>query len=165
MSRNNGTSLLLLLLIVVTCVVPHAAAFRPSRQWGLMVATKQRQYVKLSTCTSVIQSLRAGATDVEDGGEEDDQGEEQVSQEAINDEEEDEEEEDDAVEEGDDEEEEDEDGEEEETSPVEPKDTAVTEYDEMLIASPSMQMYSVIGVMLLSRKLDMFNPTVVRAGR
>jgi hypothetical protein len=42
---------------------------------------------------------------------------------------------------------------------------SVRSYDKMLVASPSMQMYSVIGVMLLSRKLDMFNPTVVRMGR
>jgi hypothetical protein len=43
--------------------------------------------------------------------------------------------------------------------------TDIRPYDKMLVASPSMQMYSVIGVMLLSRKLDMFNPTVVRIGR
>ena len=62
----------------------------------------------------------------------------------------------------------DEESDDEETSIVVSTDknkAAVSEYDAMLIPSPAMQMYSVIGVMLLSRKLDMFNPTVVRAGR
>lgn len=88
---------------------------------------------------------------------------EEVEEDDEVEEEEDQEEESKVVEESDDE---DEESDEEETSEVQSADnTALSNYDEMLIPSPAMQMYSVIGVMLLSRKLDMFNPTVVRAGR
>ena len=89
-----------------------------------------------------------------DEEEDDDEGEEEDEEEDV-----------DVVDEGD---EEDEESDDEETSIVVSTDknkAAVSEYDAMLIPSPAMQMYSVIGVMLLSRKLDMFNPTVVRAGR
>ena len=106
--------------------------------------------------SSIVESLRAGASVEETIEEGDNEGEADV--EAYDREEVDEEEE----EEG----EEDDDEDEEESLQVDPTDKAVvSDYDVMLVPSPSMQMYSIIGVMLLSRKLDMFNPTVVRAGR
>ena len=137
--------------------------------------TRQRHSVTScnlsSSCINVLQSLRAGATDDDVGNEDgtnDNQGDTIVAQEEGEDEEQ---EDDDAVEEEEDEDEEeeeeddDDDVEDEASVVASSKDTDVSEYDDMLIPSPSMQMYSVIGVMLLSRKLDMFNPTVVRLGR
>ena len=180
-TNNNGSTpplwltTVLLGVMAMTCSIhPTADAFRPSRQWGLVsTKTQQQQHrhgvlnlASSSTCIDIIQSLRAGATDDDDDNDDDtndDQGGEKIAQ----DEEDDDVDEDDVDDdEEDEEEEEEEDDDDEETLVVEsPKDTAVGEYDEMLIPSPSMQMYSVIGVMLLSRKLDMFNPTVVRVGR
>ena len=151
-----------LLLLVVT-LQGATTAFRPSRQWGLVTKAE----VNLSTCSSsrssdVIQRLRAGATD--DDEEEEDEEDEEEDEDEVEVEEEEEEEEDEEEEE----EEETDDDEEEETSELieaTEDDAAVEEYDAMLIPSPSLQMYSVIGVMLLARKLDMFSPTVVKAGR
>ncbi|KAI2503081.1 Phosphate transport (Pho88) [Fragilaria crotonensis] len=173
---------LLRLLLLNACILQVSATFRPIRKWGskrsLCTISITNQHGRgniidnrnvdigcAPNLNNVLQSLRAGAT-VEDDG--DNEVEEDVTKENEEEEQEEEEEdqqqeEADADEEADDE---DEESDEEETSAVASTDVAaISEYDEMLIPSPSMQMYSVIGVMLLSRKLDMFNPTVVRAGR
>ncbi|KAI2499102.1 Phosphate transport (Pho88) [Fragilaria crotonensis] len=175
---------LLRLLLLHACILQASATFRPIRKWGSRRSsctisitnqhgrgsTIDNRNVDIECAPSlndILQSLRAGATveddgdnDVEDDDTKEDEEEEQEEEEE---EEDDEQEEADADEQADDE---DEESDEEETSAVASTDVAaLSEYDEMLIPSPSMQMYSVIGVMLLSRKLDMFNPTVVRAGR
>lgn len=41
----------------------------------------------------------------------------------------------------------------------------VAEFDEPLVASPMLQLYATFGVMILSKKIDLFNPTVVMACR
>ena len=41
----------------------------------------------------------------------------------------------------------------------------VEKYDEPLVASPMLNMYASIGIMLLGRKIDLFNPTIVRLAR
>jgi hypothetical protein len=98
--------------------------------------------------SNIVQLIRGGSTEVEE--------DEDVDE---NDEEEDEEEED----EEDDEEEDDEEEQVPESADV--KKSSVTEYDDMLVPSPSLQLYSMIGIMLLSRRIDMHNPTVVRIAR
>ena len=155
-----------LLLLVVT-LQGSTTAFRPSRQWGLVTKAEVNLCSSSSSSSSssrssdVIQRLRAGATDDDEEEEEEDDDEEE--------EEEDEDEVEVEEEEDEEEEEEETDDEEEETSELieaaATEDDDAAEYDAMLIPSPSLQMYSVIGVMLLARKLDMFSPTVVKAGR
>ena len=174
---------LLRLLLLNACILQASATFRPTMKWGSKSSLCAISFTYHNGCQNIIdrrrdgigyaqglngvlQSLRAGATADDDNEVEDDdkkKDDEEEEEEEEKEEDEDQQEEADAVEESDDE-----DGEsdEEDVSAVESTDnTALSEYDEMLIPSPSMQMYSVIGVMLLSRKLDMFNPTVVRAGR
>jgi hypothetical protein len=41
----------------------------------------------------------------------------------------------------------------------------VEKYDDPLAASPMINLYATFGVMLLSRRIDLFNPTVVRLAR
>ena len=41
----------------------------------------------------------------------------------------------------------------------------LSEFVEPLVASPMLQLYATIGVMMLSKKIDLYNPTVVRIAR
>jgi hypothetical protein len=109
-----------------------------------------------------MESLRAGAT---------------VEEEADIEEEVDEEESDDEDEDSNDEDEEEDYEEEEESSSdevesdyesaVEEEEVSVSvqEYDTQLTPPPGLQMGSLLGVMLLSRRIDLFNPKVVRFAR
>jgi len=110
-----------------------------------------------------METLRCGSTEVD----EDDDEEEEESDEEIDadDEEEDDEEEDDEEEVTDDEAYDDE---EEEDDDDDDKDAIVEddeEYDDMIVASPTSQMVTLFGIMLLSKRVDMANPVVVRIAR
>lgn len=59
---------------------------------------------------------------------------------------------------------EDEEEEEDETGGVQ-IEVNVEKFDEPLVASPLMNLYASLGVMLLGRKVDLFSPTMVRIAR
>jgi hypothetical protein len=132
--------------------------FSPKRvanvgQWGI----KSHRIDVETSCVfrlDVLQSLRAGSTIEEDEDEAYDDDEDEVydEEESSSDEEEEEEEEE---------------AESEEVEPEvdETESTSVIEYDEQLLQPPGLQMGAVLGVMLLSRRLDLYNPKVVRFAR
>ena len=101
----------------------------------------------------LLQSLRAGSTIEHDEDEVYDEDDDEVydEEESSSDEEEEDEEE----------------VESEEAEPeVDEKESAsVIEYDEQLSLPPGLQMGALLSVMLLSRRLDFYNPKVVRFAR
>lgn len=153
--------ILAVLLLTPTCA---SSFFSPKRtirvgHWGI----KSHRIDLDIACVSswdVVQSLRAGSTVEEDEGdaydeedEYDDDDEDQVNDEDESSSDEVEEEADEA--------------ESEEIGPSvdEEESTSIAEYDEQLSPPPGLQMGALLGVMLLSRRLDLFNPKVVRFAR
>ena len=116
-------------------------------------------------------SIRGGATDDDDDDDED--AEEDEAEEEDEEEEEDDETDGDSSEDEyyDDDESESEEEEEEESSlasGLKKKSKSKTPSGEIVepyFVSPSLQMYTTFGTILLSRKIDMFSPTVVRLCR
>jgi Mg-chelatase subunit ChlI len=109
----------------------------------------------------VVKSLRAGSTEEEDEGDAYDEEDEDYfddEDDEVNDEDESS---------SDEEEEEEEEAESEEVEPQvdEAESTSVAEYDEQLSPPPGLQMGALLCVMLLSRRLDLFHPKVVRFAR
>lgn len=154
---------LLTLLLLLTACIQSIHGLRPSRKWGLGTrkAPLSAASVDLHVRNyDVLKTLRAGASDSEDEDSDEEEDDEEDEEETDSDEEEDSDEEDSEEEESEDEDE----VQADEPSVVE-ESTSVSEYDDMLVPSPSTQLYSVIGVMLMARRLDMFSPTVVMVGR
>lgn len=155
---------LLTLLLLLTACIQSIHGLRPSRKWGLgtRIAALSAASVDLHGRNyDVLKTLRAGASDSEDeDSDEEEDDDEDDEEETDSEEEEDSDEEDSEEEESEDEDE----VQADEPSVVE-ESTSVSEYDDMMVPSPSTQLYSVIGVMLMSRRLDMFSPTVVMVGR
>ena len=130
--------------------------------WGLTNGGRLLRIFERSPSHRLMQTLRAGATEDEgevDVDESDDDEEE---------EEDDEEEDEDDDEEEEEEEEEEEDDEEEEAYEDEEEDAVAmaeggdVEYDQPVTMSSGVQFNCIIGVMLLSGRLDMHNSKVVR---
>lgn len=122
----------------------------PVDNWGV-INNRQR----IGPCMSCVLSLRSGAT-VE---------EEDEDEEAYGDEEEDEYDEESSGEEEEQDKDDEEDEDVEEDDEVHLGDAVVVEYDRQLSPPAGLQMGGLLGVMLLSQKIDMFNPKVVRVAR
>jgi hypothetical protein len=152
--------------LVVLLLTPACASsfFSPKRvtlvgQWGI----KSHRIDLDIPCVSswdVLQSLRAGSTvegdedEAYDDADEYDEDEDEVYDEDESSSDEEEVEEEEEVE-----------SEEVEPEVDEAESTSVVEYDEQLSSPPGLQMGALLVVMLLSRRLDLFNPKVVRFAR
>jgi len=138
----------LALLLTPACALPKRVSV--VGQWGVKSHRIGRERPSISQL-EVVQSLRAGATVEESADEEEDS--------------------DDEEEDSDDEEEDyDEDissSDEEYETAVEEEEISVSveEYDTQIKLPPGLQMGGLLAVMLLSRRLDMFSPKVVRFAR
>ncbi len=162
-SLSIGAALVLLLTSTDASRSFGSKRVIPMGKWGIQ---RSRICSDISTLSQweVLESLRAGAT-----REEVESDEEEVE---SDDEEEVESDDDEKIDMEDEESEEDEDydedtsssDEEEYESAVEEEEMSVSveEYDTQLSPPPGLHMGALLGVMLLSKKIDMFNPTVVR---
>mmetsp|Transcript_2049 Transcript_2049/g.3146 ORF Transcript_2049/g.3146 Transcript_2049/m.3146 type:complete len:357 (-) Transcript_2049:90-1160(-) len=143
------------LLITIIAITTYEVVSLPSlHQWGV-TGSRSRSVGKLPASFTAEVTLsplkvRGGSSDTEDEYESDVDLDE-------SDEESDDESQDESDDESDDESEVS-----EEAVAVEVDDS---EYDKMIVPSPISQLYSIFGVMIISRRLDMTSPTVVRACR
>ena len=155
----------LIAAVTVLAVLLSPANAWPSKraattcQWGM----KSRRIGLAPASLShwdVLESLRAGATIEEDEEEEEDEDEVGVQEEVD-------EVSDDEDEEYDEEESSSDEDESEYESAVEEEEVSISveEYDIQLTPPPGLQIGSLLVVMLLSRRLDMFSPKVVRFAR
>lgn len=149
-----------LLLLASTDATPSGSKrVMPMGKWGIQ-SSRMRSDISNLSHWKVLESLRAGATieEIEIDEEEVESDDEEVDSEN---------EESDEDEGYDEDEEYDEDSssdEEEYESAVEEEGdfVSVEEYDTQLSPPAGLQMGALLGVMLLSKKIDLFNPTVVR---
>ena len=151
--RSVSIGAALVLLLTSTDASPSFASKRvmPMGKWGIQSSRICSDISNLSQW-EVLESLRAGATI-----EEVEIDEEEVESDEVDSE----------NEESDEDEEYDEDSssdEDEYESAVEEEEdyVSVEEYDTQLSPPAGLQMGALLGVMLLSKKIDMFNPAVVR---
>ena len=173
--------LLLVATMVIVAEASSSARFLPVPAFHNLIESKlvgnKRTFMALSSLQeqqrTTMLSVRGGAKDEEDDEEEDDDDVESEETEDDEEEEEDETEDEssDDVDYYDDETEEEE--EDTLTSQLKKKSTSVDsknekaseDFVEPYFVSPSIQMYVTFGSILLSRKIDMFNPKVVRLAR
>jgi hypothetical protein len=108
----------------------------------------------------LLEIQRGGAVDSDEEGEE----EEADDDDEVDQERDDEDKEADEEEEEDESEAEEEENEEDTIEEVQIEMT-VQKFDEPLVASPLLNLYASIGVMILAKKVDLFSPTMVRIAR
>jgi len=168
-------SLLILSLstIQVTWSLSSFRKLRLSRSTNSFVEELRRDSSS-SSCTdaiSLMEIARGGSTDVDDDEDDDDEEEEEdieKEEESEDDEEEDNNEEEDSDEEEDEEEEEEEETDDEEESDEEDavkSDVEINddkEYDDMITPNPSTQIFTILGVMFATKRLDMTDSKIVR---
>lgn len=149
----------LTLLLAPTFALPSSK----KGQWGIQ---SHRIEARTPICLSqwgILESLRAGATleEVEVDTDEEEEVDSDDEETDSDDEEEDYDDDDD------DDEETSSSGDEEdyESAVEEEVDVSIEEYDKQLTPPPGLQMGGLLGVMLLARRIDMFNPKVVRFAR
>eukprot|EP00977_Amphora_coffeiformis_P007754 scaffold1695_cov167-Amphora_coffeaeformis.AAC.24 len=119
--------------------------------WGLTLLSRKHQ-LSIIHQFPILVSLRGGAhdSDADDESESDQEEEEENEYDDIDEEE------------TDDEDEAESDDEQDKPATIAKKDT---NYVDPLFPSPMMSLYSTVGIMLLSRKVDLFHPTVVKVAR
>jgi hypothetical protein len=154
------------LLVLLSCLSGAQCRFRASTlrsrnlsssPWGLTV----RRITTPSSLLRTAECLRGGAIDESDGEDDyDEEDDEQYDEETDGEQSEDEEEDEDEAEEKD-AEEQDEDDEEGEIA----TQAKVEKYDDPLFPSALMGLYSTMGIMMLSRRVDLFHPMVVKIAR
>ena len=142
---------------------------RGVRTWAGLSTESQRETF-LTDRSSIFllgDRLRGGSEEATATVTEEDSEEEDESEEAEAEGEEDEEEEEEEEEEEDTEDEYDESEEEEEETQYSSAEIeeASSEYDEPLVANPMTQLYATFGVMMLAKRVDLYNPTIVRLAR
>ena len=159
---------LLLVFILVTATQSRQYNSGSIANFGLHAKTFG--YAPQVSSRAIAEALRGGATEEEDEDEEEDADDEDDEGDEVAVEEAEEEEEDEYDDEDEDEydvEEEDEydDEEEEDEEENAVADASESEYDEPYFMSPSMQLYTTLGAMMLGSRVDLFTPAVVRLVR
>ena len=137
--------LFLVLLSSWSCQSAHnCRPFQPllTTAWGLTSSSLEQHSSRIHHFSSLL-SVRGGADSDDDESESDEEDEYDDT-----DDEEDDEEESDV--------------EQDEAAPIAKKNII---YVDPLFPSPMMSLYSTVGIMLLSRKVDLFHPTVVKVAR
>lgn len=152
----------LALLIAIISISTHEVLSSPSlHRWGV-IRRSTRSCAELPTTLGLDVAF---SPLIVRGGSIDDESEDDVD---LDESEESSDEDDDETEDEYSDEEEDEDesevSEEEEADAV-TVDVDDAEYDEMMVPSPLSQMYAVFGVMIISKRLDMTKPSIVRGAR
>lgn len=136
-----------------SCRVPTIG--RSHLGWGLQ---RSHNFEWHQPSVQVIAQIPRGGSDEEDDYDEYDEYDEEEEEESEDEDEEVEEEEDSDTEVSEEEED-------IEFSVEDVDDGTVSEYDEPLMASPMLNLYATMGVMILSRRINLFDPFVVRLAR